>query len=160
MLKSSRRVPLEKVVGACIVRLPLSIGEFVRVLNVIILWPNFFQIILSVYTNAMIINKKGDMQSPCLTPNFFPISDLAFPILITIFRSAYIRAMAWRCLGGAPYLYRIFSILLWLTVSNSLTTSTNATYGIGSLERDTRAESETSQTFEKSVFWWSYDGNK
>ena len=56
-LKNSSRVPSEKVLGACLVRLPLSLGEFVRVLNVIILWPNCFQLISSVSANSMIINK-------------------------------------------------------------------------------------------------------
>ena len=68
------------------------------------------------------------MQSPCLTPTFCPISALAFPILSAIFRSAYIRAMAWWSLGGAPYSSKIFSIILWLTMSNALTRSTNVTY--------------------------------
>ena len=68
------------------------------------------------------------MQSTCITPTFCPISDFDFPILSTIFRSVYIRAMAWRSLGDAPYHSRIFRIILWLTVSNYLTKSTNVTY--------------------------------
>ena len=68
------------------------------------------------------------MQSTYHAPTFCPISALAFPISSTIFRSAYIRAMVEQSLGGAPYRSRIFSIMLWITVSNALTNSTNVTY--------------------------------
>ena len=98
--------PCENVFPLCPVSVPMSCGEWERCCNVIMFKPAFVHSFSIVSAKAITTkrNNTGAIQSPSLTPTFWLIVSLVFPILRTTFKSWYILATEERSFGGGHHI--------------------------------------------------------
>ena len=82
-----------------------------------------------VSANAIMTNKKSTDATmyPCFTNTSKGMDMSIFPIINLTLLSVYILLITEHNLGGELYFFNIYTINLWLEVSNALTRSANMT---------------------------------
>ena len=105
MQNRSKIVPDVKVPGKGLTICLVDLDELSLCANWALLSPRYVQSYYSVLVKAITRNRNSteDMLSPCLTPTLksMDVSTLPMMSLTTIF--SYMRLIAERSLGGAPY---------------------------------------------------------
>ena len=123
MQKIPKRVPDKKVLGTCLTKCLVDIGEFSLCANWALINPRAAKLYSGVMKKATIrnINSNGTMLSPCLKSTFLPMTTLNKSLL-------YMRLIANHSHGGATYFPSMTMSNVWLEASKALTRSDNATH--------------------------------
>ena len=105
MQNKSNIIPDEKVPGRWLINFPVDLGELSLRANWAFLIPRAVHLSSSVSDKAIIknINGTGAMLSPCLIPTFNSIDVSTLPIMVLTMIFSYMRLIAERSIGGAPY---------------------------------------------------------
>ena len=105
MNNKSNSIPDEKVPVRWLNNCPVDLGELFLHVDWDLISLRAFHLYYSVLAKASIKNRDstGAMLSPCLTPNLKSMDVSTFPVMISTMLLSYIRLIAERSLGGAPY---------------------------------------------------------
>ena len=98
-------IPDEKVPGRWLTNCPVDLGELSLRANWALLSPRAVHSSSSVLEKVVIKNRNitGAMLSPCLTPTLNSMDIYALPMMSLITLLLYMRLIAERSLGSAPY---------------------------------------------------------
>ena len=123
-------MPDKKVPGRWLTDCPVDLGELYLHENWSLLSPMSVHSYYSVLATAVIKNRNstGAMLSPCLTTTLKSMYVSTLTMMRLTMLLLYMRLIAERSIGGAPYFSSMAMISEWLEVPKALTRSANATH--------------------------------